>query len=94
MQDRFGVARRLRDACEDQLASGEERMPVEARGHRDIGCVVGVLKIDLHRKSPQRTLHELLVDDAIVQPVGDVLRRDATSRTIFHKRDVVDVWNL
>src|SRR5690606_27178989 len=67
---------------------------VEAGRHRPVGRVAGVLLVD-HRRHALHHVHDLgLVDDAVVQPVGDVLRGDPAGRPVFHQADIVDVGHL
>ena len=94
MKHRLGIARRLNRAFKHQIAGAFEGEAVEGRGHRGVSRIAGVLTID-HSGHP---LHDLgdagLGHDAVMQPVGDVLRRDAAGCPVFHQAHVVDVGHL
>ena len=92
LEDQFGIAVRLGAALEDELAGGlEGDAGVEIRGHRLVERVVRVLVVD-DRRHPAHRFHDLFfAADPVVQPVGDVLARDAQGRAVFHQADIVDV---
>mmetsp|Transcript_14789 Transcript_14789/g.36192 ORF Transcript_14789/g.36192 Transcript_14789/m.36192 type:complete len:759 (-) Transcript_14789:48-2324(-) len=81
-------------ALEDHVAPSLELDPVAVRRHRLVVGVLGILIVDdgghaLHR------VHDLLLGaDAVVQPVGNVLRADPQRRPVLHQLHVVDVRNL
>ena len=94
MEDRLGVAGGLLGASEHQLAGGGEGQAVEAWGHGDVQGVAGVLLVDHDRHGPQCIEDLFLGDDAVQQPVGQMLRGDATGGPVLHQGDVVDVGHL
>ncbi|OMQ40209.1 hypothetical protein BKP54_28915 [Ensifer sp. 1H6] len=95
MQDRFGITVRLLAALEHQLERClEGNRAVKIAGHRCILCIIGVLAVDDGGHALHRLDHLRLGDDAVMQPVRHVLRRDAQSGTILHQADIVDVGHL
>src|ERR1700716_2037512 len=94
MQNPFRVAVRLRAAQEDQVAGGPECRAVVAGRHRPIVWITGVLAVDDFGHAPERRHDLLVVDDAMQQPVGNVLAGNAQGGTIFHQADVVDIRHL
>ncbi len=94
MQNPFRVAVRLRAAHEDQVAGGPECRAVVAGRHRPIVWITGVLAVDDFGHAPERRHDLLVVDDAMQQPVGNVLAGNAQGGTILHQADVVDIRHL
>jgi acetolactate synthase-1/2/3 large subunit len=94
VQDEFGVAVRLIESLEHQIAGRGERGVLISRRHGAIVRIAGVLPIDHLRHALHGVQHLLLADDTVVQPVGDVLAGDAQRGTIFHQADVVNVRHL
>src|ERR1051326_409144 len=94
VQDELGVTVRLLAALEDQIAGGAERRPVETRRHRAVERIILVLPVH-HAGHPFERVHHLRpVDDAVEQPIGNVLAGDAQGGAVFHQADVVDVRHL
>ena len=95
MQQRLRIAVRLGDAVEDQGAGGlEGEAGGGIRGHRLVEGVAGVLGVDLCRHPQQGRVHLFGRADAVQQPVGHMLGRDAQGGAILHQADVVDVGHL
>lgn len=74
VQDRLGVARRLRDAVKGKRPGSEERLAIERGGHRPVIGISRVLLIDYGRHPPERRVDLCRRHDAVPEPVGDVLR--------------------
>src|SRR5882757_623099 len=72
-EDVFGVAVRLRTALEDEVARRLEGDAVERRRHRLVEVVAGVLLVDDDGHPLQRFHHLVPGDDALVQPVRQML---------------------
>src|SRR4029077_4866948 len=85
MQNPFRVAVRLRAAHEDQVASGPEWRAVVAGRHRPIVWIMGILAVDDVGHAPERHHDLLVVDDALQQPVGNVLAGIPQGGTILHQ---------
>src|SRR5262245_36940531 len=73
VQNPFGIAVRLRPSLEDQVAGGIEGRAAKPGRHRSIGGIARILPVDNLGHPPQRPQHLLLVDYAVMQPIGDVL---------------------
>jgi hypothetical protein len=67
---------------------------VVVRRHVVVVGVATILPIDDLCHSLKGLDHTLLRDDAILEPIGDMLARYPERRPIFHQRNVVDVRNL
>ena len=67
---------------------------LEVRRHRPVGRIAGILPVDHLGHALQRLAHLGLADHAVVQPVGDVLSRNAQGGAVFHQADVVDIRHL
>src|SRR4051812_9135442 len=76
-QNVFRVAVRLFAALEDEVAGGLEGDTVEIRRHRAVQRIAGVLLVDHHRHALERLHHLLFGDDAMLQPVRQMLTGDA-----------------
>ena len=74
VQHGLGIAGRLADATEDQVARGQEGRPVESRRHRAIGGIAGVLRIHPGRHTPQRLIDLSVRHQPVQEPVRHVLR--------------------
>ena len=95
MQQRLRIAVRLGDTVEDEGAGGLEGETVRrVRGHRSIERITGVLGVDLGRHPQQGRIHLLRRADAMQQPVGHMLGRDAQGGAVLHQAHVVDVGHL
>ncbi|MNC95705.1 hypothetical protein D3C83_128900 [compost metagenome] len=57
---------------------------LECRRHVAIMWVAGVLPIDDFSHALQGLQYLLAIDDAVTQPVGDVLRRNTQGGAILH----------
>ena len=84
MQNPFGVAVRLRTSLEDEVTSSLERLAIKIWGHRPIGGIARILPIDDHGHAPQGLVNLFLIDDAVTQPIGNVLARYAQCGAVFH----------
>ena len=73
VQNPLGIAVRLSPSLEDQVAGGVEGSAVKPGRHGSIGGIARILPVDNLGHPPQRPQHLLLVDYAVMQPVGDVL---------------------
>ncbi len=85
MQDRLGIAVRLFKALEHQFKrrlEGDGTLVIYR--HRRIHRVIRVLLVHDNGHALQRFNNLRLRDDAVAQPVGHVLRRDAQRGTVFH----------
>ena len=88
MQQRLGVAVRLLEALEDQVAGRLER----GRGRRSGRPSAGRADRPRSARRPRRPCAASVSstcafgDHAVLQPVGDVLARDAQRRAVFHQR--------
>src|ERR1700733_2117322 len=77
MQDELRIAIRLRASLEHQITRRLKRRTVEARRHRPIMRIVGILPVHHRGHSLQGLHYPPLAGDAMMQPVGDVLAGDA-----------------
>ena len=73
VQNPLGIPVRLPLSLEDQVAGGIEGGTVKAWSHRSIFGISRILPVDNLGHPPQRPQYLLLVDYAVMQPVGDVL---------------------
>src|SRR5262249_24027574 len=73
VQNPLGIAVRLSPSLEDQVAGGAEGSAVKLGRHGSIGRIARILPVDNLGHPPQRPRYLLLVDYAVMQPVGDVL---------------------
>ena len=94
VQDRLGVAGGLGEPLEDQVVGGGERLAVVRRAHRHGSPVAGLLLVDHVGHPAERLLDLVGGDDAVVQPVGDVLGGDPAGGAVLHQRGAVDVGDL
>src|SRR6516164_8007136 len=69
----FGVAIRLLASLEDQVAGRLEGDAVETGRHRPVQGIAFVLAIDHHRHPLERFHYLLPGDDALMQPVRQML---------------------
>src|SRR6185436_9658952 len=91
----LGVAVRLLQSIEHEVERRLERDALlELRRHVAVVAVARVLPIDDLRHALERRTDLLLIDDAVAEPVRNVLRRDAQRRAVLHEPDVVDVGDL
>ena len=89
------VAVRLATTAKNQVGGGlKGDALLEIGSHVAIGGIAGVLAIDDGGHALEGFADLGLVGDAVMQPVGDVLARDAQGGSIFHQSDVVDVGYL
>uniref|UniRef100_A0A1X7TJ97 Uncharacterized protein n=1 Tax=Amphimedon queenslandica TaxID=400682 RepID=A0A1X7TJ97_AMPQE len=95
MQDPFGIAVGLFPPAKDQFEGGLE---LDARrrvlGHRTICRIPFILPVHDRRHALESAHHLGFVDDTVVQPVGDMLARDAQRGSILHQADIVDIRHL
>src|SRR5688572_25853447 len=94
VEDRLGVAGWLLHSLEDEVSGGTERAPVVRRRHRYVGRIAGILLVDDDRHAPEGVIDLVAGDDAVGEPVGDMLRGDPARGAVFHEGDAVDVGNL
>ena len=95
MQQRLGVATRLAQALEHQIAGSHVgHAGVKVPGHRLVQRVTGVLLVHHRRHALKGFLDLRRARDPVVQPVRHVLAADAQRGAVFHQRDVVDVGHL
>ncbi len=91
-QDAFGVAVGFVAAFEDEFRGGLERdAGVVVERHWFIGRVFDVLLVYEVGHAAQRGVDLGGRDDAVVEPVGDVLAGDAQRGEVLHEADVGDV---
>src|SRR5262249_49578319 len=67
------LAVRLSPSLEDQVAGGAEGSAVKLERHGSIGRIARILPVDNLGHPPQRPRYLLLVDYAVMQPVGALL---------------------
>ena len=92
MQQRFGIAIRLRPALEHQIARRLKRQTlVKIWCHLAIGRVSLVLLIDNPGHAFKACAHLIFGDDAVMQPIGKMLALDTQGRTIFHQANIVNI---
>lgn len=92
MQNRLGIAVWLFIAAENEIARRLERHRIIViRRHRTIVRIAGVLFVDDFRHPLERLKHLLFRANAMMEPVGENLARDAKRRPVFHQSDVVNV---
>ena len=53
-----------------------------------------VLPVDHCRHGLERARNLIPRDETVMEPIGDVLARDAQRRAVLHERNVVDVRDL
>ncbi len=95
MQQRLGVAARLLQSFEHQVAGGlVGHGGFEVSGHGLVSGVTGVLLVHHSGHALKSFLHLLFGHHAVQQPVGDVLAGNAQGGAVFHQADVVNVGHL
>eukprot|EP00906_Rhabdomonas_costata_P031752 RCo044812 len=67
---------------------------VQNRGHRLVLLIRGILLVHNSSHPGEGVVHLLLLDNAMVQPVRQVLGVNPQSGTVFHQTNVVDVGHL
>jgi len=95
MQQRLGVATRLAQALEHQIAGGHVgHAGVKVPGHRPVQRVARVLLVHHRGHTLEGFLDLRRAHHPVVQPVRHVLAADAQRGAVFHQGDVVDVGHL
>src|SRR5262249_17739853 len=89
------VAVRLLEPLEHEVERRLKRDGAfEVRRHVPRGAIAGGLPTYALRHALERRHDLRAVDDAVMEPVRDVLRRDPQRRSILHQAYVVDVGHL
>src|SRR5690606_27182498 len=91
VQQRLSVTTGLLFTFEDQVRRGLERNAIKGRSHVDVQRVTGVLLVNDSGHALQAVFNLFAGTNTVLQPVGNVLRRNTQSRAVFHQADVVDV---
>ena len=95
MQYGLGVATGLLKPLEDQIAccfiSGGG---CEVVGHVFIERVTGILSVHDLGHALEGGAHLGFSDNAVQQPVGNVLARDTQGGAVLHEADVMNIWHL
>jgi hypothetical protein len=73
MQNPFGIAVGLRAPLKDQVAGSLKRYAIKARRHGPVARIGSVLPIDDFGHAALGFMHLFLIDNAVLQPVRDVL---------------------
>src|SRR5580698_9148064 len=93
-EDVFGVTVRLLASLENEVARRLEGDTVETWRHRLVQRIALVLAVHHQGHALERIHHLLVGDDALMQPVRQMLARNAQGRAVFHQADVVNVRHL
>jgi hypothetical protein len=94
MQQWLGITGWLRCPLKHQIAGSLEGNAVVARRHRHVGGVTGVLLVHDHGHTLHDIHHQLLADNAMTQPVSNVLTGNTQRSAVFHQADVVDIQHF
>ena len=95
VQDGFGVAVRLSASSEHQLQCGLELgARREVGGHGRVVGVSLVLTVDYGSHGLEGARHLVRGNETVMEPIRDVLARNAQRRAVLHQGNVVDVRDL
>jgi len=95
MEQRLRVTRGLRQTLKDKIARGSVRgrsLPLVR--HFFVRFVLCILPIDNPSHAAKCFGNLRGRHNSVEEPIGDMLAADAERRTILHKANIVNVWNL
>ena len=95
MKHRLGIAIGRLPPFQDETQSRlKGNTPLVIRRHVTVVGVAVILPIDDLRHSFKGVDDLILREDAVLQPIGDVLARNSERRPILHQRDIIDIRNF